>query len=325
MTRLACGGFILGLRLNHTMVDGQGVVQFLGAVAELARGAQAPTVRPVWRREVLEARDPPRPRFPHHELDETPDAKGAIIGTLDKTVQRCIFFGPHEVAAIRAQLPAHLQKSATRFDVVVGWLWKCRTAALAPDPNEEMRMMFPVDARGRAQAGGAVGIPVGYYGNAFTTPVAISTAGELCSNPLSYAVELVKKAKQEVDFEYMQSTEDLMVLRGRRFVMPSETAFGVSDVTKAKFADLDFGWGRAVYGGPAEGVGSPMLPWFVSFLLPFKNANGDDGIAVPMSLPQAAMDRIVVEIAKLSTTSTSARCGSPSPGLSPVTNKLALN
>jgi len=37
----------------------------------------------------------------------------------------------------------------------------------------------------------------------------MSTAGELCTNPLSYAVELVKKAKNQVDMEYIRSTADL--------------------------------------------------------------------------------------------------------------------
>src|SRR3954471_14063149 len=79
VTRLACGGFILAVRLMHTMADAQGLVQFLAAVAELARGAAAPSVRPVWERELLEARSPPRPAFAHREYDEVPDTKGTIV------------------------------------------------------------------------------------------------------------------------------------------------------------------------------------------------------------------------------------------------------
>ncbi|KAF8715837.1 hypothetical protein HU200_026790 [Digitaria exilis] len=69
VTRLACGGFILATRMQHAVMDAQGFVQFLGAVAELARGAPAPKVRPVWTRELLEARHPPRPSFAHREYD----------------------------------------------------------------------------------------------------------------------------------------------------------------------------------------------------------------------------------------------------------------
>ncbi|TVU08149.1 hypothetical protein EJB05_41538, partial [Eragrostis curvula] len=167
VTRLACGGFVLAVRMNHTMADGQGLTQFLGAVAELARGVSPPTIRPVWQRELLEARNPPRPSFLHRELEEVPDAKG-IIMPLDEMVCRAFFFGPQKVATLRSKLTPNLQKHATRFDIVVGCLWKCRTAALSPDPGQEMRMLFTVDAHGR-KCTGRVGIPVGYYGNAFAT------------------------------------------------------------------------------------------------------------------------------------------------------------
>ncbi|XP_062205838.1 benzyl alcohol O-benzoyltransferase-like [Phragmites australis] len=293
VTRLACGGFILAVRLHHTMADAQGLVQFLGAVAELARGAAAPSVRPVWGRELLEARDPPRPGFAHREYDVVPDTKGTII-PLDDMVHRSFFFGRREVAAIRAHLPPHLRSRASTFDLLTGLLWKCRTVALAPDADEVMRMICIVNARG-GKSGAA--IPEGYYGNAFAFPVAVATAGDLDAKPLGYAVELVKQAKGEVDVEYMRSVADLMVLRGRPHFTVVR-AYLASDVTKAGFGDLDFGWGKPVYGGPAKG-GVGAIPGVASFLIPFKNAKGEDGIVVPMCLPGPAMDRFVEEMGKL--------------------------
>nr|CAB3477108.1 unnamed protein product [Digitaria exilis] len=61
--------------------------QFGVAVAELARGARAPTVKPVWNRELLMARDPPRPSFAHREYDDT-------VTSLDDLAHRCFFFTP---------------------------------------------------------------------------------------------------------------------------------------------------------------------------------------------------------------------------------------
>ncbi|KAJ6360353.1 hypothetical protein OIU77_004376 [Salix suchowensis] len=66
VTRLKCGGFLFGLRLNHTMSDGSGLAQFLTAVGEMARGATAPSVPAVWERDVLNARNPPRVTCTHH-------------------------------------------------------------------------------------------------------------------------------------------------------------------------------------------------------------------------------------------------------------------
>ncbi|TVU48134.1 hypothetical protein EJB05_07760, partial [Eragrostis curvula] len=119
VTRLACGGFILASRMNHMMADGQGLMQFLGAVAELVRGMPSPTVRPVWQRKLLEARDPPMPCFPHREFEEVPDAKG-ITMPRDKLVCHTFSFEPQEVDTLRSQLTPDLQKHTTRFDIVVG-------------------------------------------------------------------------------------------------------------------------------------------------------------------------------------------------------------
>jgi len=173
-------------------------------------------------------------------------------------------------------------------------MWKFRTVALAPDPDEVMHLLVVVNARGRNT--GAVGIPIGYYGNALATPAAISTVRELCTKPLSYAVELVNKAKNQVDMEYIRSTADhIMLRRGQRQLVTAGMYYQV-DETKVRFHDLDFGWGKPVYSGPAEAVPFTSCPWLSSFHLPSKNANGEDGIVVPIYLPGPAMDRLVEEM-----------------------------
>ena len=125
------GGFILAVRLMHAMSDAQGLVQFLAAVAELARGAAVPSVRPVWDRHLLEARNPPRPGFVHREYDEVVDTKGTIVplfgskelgaaGTHPPMEDYAFFFGAKEVAAVRSHLSVDLRKRATTFEVLVG-------------------------------------------------------------------------------------------------------------------------------------------------------------------------------------------------------------
>ncbi|KAD3337449.1 hypothetical protein E3N88_32969 [Mikania micrantha] len=49
-----------GSSVNHTMSDAQGLVQFMTALGEIAQGATTLSTLPVWRRELLFARDPPR-------------------------------------------------------------------------------------------------------------------------------------------------------------------------------------------------------------------------------------------------------------------------
>ncbi|CAN6374786.1 unnamed protein product [Urochloa humidicola] len=72
VTRLLCGGFVFALRLNHAMCDATGIAQFISVMAELARGLPVPTIAPPWSRELLDARNPPRPSFPHPEFDAVP-------------------------------------------------------------------------------------------------------------------------------------------------------------------------------------------------------------------------------------------------------------
>uniref|UniRef100_M8CF91 10-deacetylbaccatin III 10-O-acetyltransferase n=1 Tax=Aegilops tauschii TaxID=37682 RepID=M8CF91_AEGTA len=122
VTRLACGGFVMAVRIQHTMADGAGIVQLLGAIAELARGAPEPTVWPVWARQLLRA--PPLdddvllpPRFAHREYDEVMDMNGAIV-PFDFMVHRSFFIGRREISAIRSHLPPALRRGATNFEPV---------------------------------------------------------------------------------------------------------------------------------------------------------------------------------------------------------------
>ncbi|XP_015899457.1 benzyl alcohol O-benzoyltransferase [Ziziphus jujuba] len=288
VTRLKCGGFIFALRLNHTMSDAAGLVQFMAAIGEMARGACAPSVTPLWRRELLNSRVPPRVTCTHHEYDEVADTKGTII-PLDDMTHRSFFFGPTEVSALRRFVPPNLRKCST-FEVLTACLWRCRTIALQPDPEEEVRVLCIVNARAKFNPP----LPEGFYGNGFAFPVALTNAGKLCQKPLGYALELVKKAKDDVTEEYMKSLADLMVIKGRPHFTVVRS-YLVSDVTRAGFGEVDFGWGKAAYGGPAKG-GVGAIPGVASFYIPFKNHKGESGIVVPVCLPAPAMERFVKEL-----------------------------
>ncbi|GMY07705.1 benzyl alcohol o-benzoyltransferase, partial [Fagus crenata] len=158
-------------------------------------------------------------------------------------------------------------------------LWRCRTIAIQPDQNKEVRILCLINARPKFNRL----LPIGYYGNAFAISAAVTTTQKLCENSLGYALEL----------EHMQLVADLMVIRGR----PSFTmvrSYLVSNVTRAGFREVDFEWGKATYGGPAKG-GLPFFPG-VSFYIPSKNGLGEDGIIVPICLPTPTMERFVKEL-----------------------------
>ncbi|KAI3743414.1 hypothetical protein L1987_61123 [Smallanthus sonchifolius] len=282
VTRLLCGGFIVVVRVNHTMCDAFGYVQFMTALSEMANGESTPSTLPVWQRELLCARDPPRVTCTHHEYDQVTDTDGRPMISLDDMEHRSFFFGPTQISAIRRFVPTHL-KGCSTFEMLTACLWRSRTIALQPNPEDEMRMMIIVNARRKFNPR----IPFGYYGNVFGYPAAISKARDLCNKPLGHALELVMKAKSEVTEEYMRSVADLMVIKGR----PNFTAVGsyiVSDVTRTGLLELDFGWGKAVYAGPDH----PVAGFYTRYI----NHKGESGVLIPVWLPGVAMKRFVKEL-----------------------------
>ncbi|XP_050888020.1 benzyl alcohol O-benzoyltransferase [Lathyrus oleraceus] len=291
VTRLKCGGFIFAIRINHTMSDAFGIAQFMNALAEICRGMNEPSISPVWRRELLSARNPPRVTCYHPELEQAPDNKGIVnVIPLDNMARRTFFFGPIEVATIRSLLPTDEQQQCSKFEIITAFLWRYRTIALQLDSNEEVCMYFAVNGRSKFVD---LQLPNGYYGNVIASPAIVTTAGKLIENPLGYALNLVKKSKAKVTKEYMHSLADLIVIKSRPLSTTTELMFIVSDTTRLGFRDVDFGWGKAVYGGPAM---DPPFPGIASFYIPFTNAKGEEGFVVPLCLPEQAMERFVIDL-----------------------------
>lgn len=289
MTRLLCGVFILRLRFIHTIFDGFGFVQFLKAVEEMTKGANSPSLTPVWQREILNARNPPRITCSHHEFESVKNSRDIFLNlNPDEIAHKSFYFGPKEIASLRHRLPSHLEKCST-FDLITACLWRCRTIAIEPNPDEIVRLSFTAGFRGKHYN---KLIPPGYYGNAFAYPAICSKADDLCRKPLEYAVELVKKMKTDMNEEYIRSVADLMVIRGRpRYT--SEGLFIVSDNSRAGFDEVDLGWGKPVFGGIA---GALLL---ISFYLKYQKRDGEIGIMVPICFPLLTMLKFQEEMKKM--------------------------
>ncbi|XP_060179649.1 alcohol acyl transferase 1 allele GSa-like [Lycium barbarum] len=287
VTRFSYGGFVVGIRLNHTMMDGYGMKLFLNALSELIQGADAPSILPVWQRDLLSARSSPRITCTHHEFDEQIGSRIAWESIEDKLIQQSFFFGNKVMEAIKNQVSPNC--GCTKFELLLAILWKCRTVALDLHPEEIVRLTYIVSIRGKSLKSE---LPPGYYGNSFVAPAATSKAGLLCSNPLTYAVELVKKVKDHINEEYIRSVADLIVIKGRPELTKSWN-FIVSDNRYVGVDEFNFGWGKPVFGGVPKAIS------LISFGVPVKNDKGEKGILIAISLPPLAMKKFQEVVYKM--------------------------
>lgn len=131
VTIFACGGFSLGMCVHHSFCDGAGATLFLSAVAEIARGAAAAAVEPVWDRAALLG--PRRP--PRTEVDLTPVLRTAgrlshPYGARDggDAIAR-EYFHVSEVCLerLRGQIQeASGSSSFTTFEALVAFIWRAK-------------------------------------------------------------------------------------------------------------------------------------------------------------------------------------------------------
>ncbi|WOG97552.1 hypothetical protein DCAR_0416893 [Daucus carota subsp. sativus] len=295
VTRLLRGGFIFAIKFTHNICDAFGMSQFLTALGEIARGRTSPSVFPIWKRELLNVRNPPQPTCTHHEFTHLTTRVNVTTNHSpdSEMVYRSFFFNSTNISVLRNHVPPHLAKCST-FDLLAACIWRNRTIALALHPEQKVRLVFAVNARSRLKSC----IPVGYYGNVFVLPGVISTVEELCNKPIGYALELVMNAKANVTEEYVRSFIDLTVMKGRAPIS-TEWTYIVDDLTQLGLWDTDYGWGKPVYGGMAYSEVDPVPGTGNYFLRIRKKDGNEDEIVAPMCLPACAMQRFDKELKKL--------------------------
>ncbi|XP_021753963.1 methanol O-anthraniloyltransferase-like [Chenopodium quinoa] len=290
VTRLICGGFILGVRFNHTVCDTPGFAQLLQAMAEISRGLPRPSVMPLWKRELLAAKYPMRVTCAHLEYGQAGDINHEQqFKDGGNMVRGCFHFGPKQIRTIRNLFPPNIQHSSSTFELLCAFLWRCRTIALQPDPEEIVKFSMYISLRGKQ----FTPLPTGYYGNAVVCPAVATKAKDLLrENSWTYALQLVKGSKDKANEEYVRSMLDYTVSNGR----PDYTEYLHWMTTNHAYIGLekvDFGWGTPLYAGVPR-------PHFVqSMFTRFENDRGEMVRVVLMLLPLQTMSRLKEELRKI--------------------------
>ncbi|XP_040385965.1 omega-hydroxypalmitate O-feruloyl transferase-like [Oryza brachyantha] len=289
VTKFKCGGFVLGLAINHCMFDGVGAMQFVNSWGETARGVSL-SVPPALDRAVLRARDPPQVAFPHHEFAQIDDGDGRAPAQdgAEPLLHRSFRFTPASVARVKALAAAGGSvggggRACTTFEALAGFVWSARTAALGMGPGRQSKLLFAVDGRPRFTPP----LPAGYFGNAIVLTSAACAAGELS---LPRAVRLVRGAAEAVTDAYMRSAVDYFEATRARPSLASTLL--ITAWSRLPFRAADFGWGPPAAYGPAA-LPEREVALFLSC------AEEGGGVRVLLGLPARAMaefERLVEEV-----------------------------
>ncbi|KAL3498094.1 hypothetical protein ACH5RR_040826 [Cinchona calisaya] len=294
VTSLICGGIVFAVRENHALSDGIGLVQFLNAVSQISKDPlSVPSPLPVWQRKLLNARNPPHVTCVHNEYEVGKNTNDNTKTTLDdpeNLVRKGFFFGSQEIKALKKSLPPNIGISS-KFDLITAFVWRSRTISLQLDPDEVVSLTCAVNLRGKSY----LNLPIGYYGNVYVSPAAVSKVEMLCNNSLGYAVELLKKAKAQVDEDFFKSAIDFNVMHGKPGYSTMLKNIFVADASRTGIDVIDFGWGKPIYGGTMDGGPYPNNIIYARV----RNSQGEQGIVVPVCLPNAAMKKFEEEVEKI--------------------------
>ncbi|CAL4941069.1 unnamed protein product [Urochloa decumbens] len=259
VTSFACGGFVLGLAMNHCLADGQSAAAFLRSWSEAARGAPPSAAAPWLDRTLQRARPVPTVGFAHDEFTEIEDvsgglAAGAFGGSGAPTVYRSFTLDAGKLERLRIAASgggdgaaASAAAMCSTFVALTAFVWVARTRALGMRPEQRSKLLFAVDVRRRVSPP----LPDGFWGNAVVFACCISGAGDLVGGPLSAAARSVRDAIARTDDAFVRSAIDYIEInRGARPSLTATTLVTAWNVLGLHTAD--FGWGEAVHSGPAE-------------------------------------------------------------------------
>ncbi|KAK9288240.1 hypothetical protein L1049_016689 [Liquidambar formosana] len=259
-------------------------------LASICRGEGLKTQVIYSDRTCIRARNPPQIKYPHKEYVKLTEVSSLAspftlhiqsspspLISSNKYIFKLFSFTPEKLCSLKEK--AIIKCSS--FEAIVAHIWRARTKAVFNNPDEFSTVLFAVDIRNIISPP----LPNGFAGNAVITAFATGKVSDLVEKPFSFCVEMVKEARNRVTDEYVRSVIDwLEVYRG--IPATCNGNFYVSAWWKLPFCELDFGFGKAVHGGPVVSGNDE----FVLLL------SGGRGVNVWMALEQEKMKRFMVHV-----------------------------
>jgi hypothetical protein len=290
VTELADGVFV-AMSLNHAVADGTTFWHLFNTWSEISRtrdGCELSTPRPVLDRWFLETSPVPI-ALPFGKLEDI------VRRPVYPPVRECFFhFSAESVKKLKEKANAEMAGTATAavssLQSLLAHLWRasCRARELAPDRETTYTLL--VGCRARVK-----GIPQKYMGNAVTSAVARSTAGDVVSKGLGWAAWLLNRAVAA--FDEASVRDDLASWpRDPRFLYVAQPTTKEDPATvitgSSPRFDLygnDFGWGRPV--AVRSGAGNKMD----GKVTVYEGRCGGGSMALEVCLVPKALARLVAD------------------------------
>nr|UIP35223.1 hydroxycinnamoyltransferase 4 [Leucojum aestivum] len=239
------GEVILGLAWNHVVGDGVSSNSFMISWCKMTQGITELGDPPILDRTILRARSQPKVTFDYlgnqlpSQLHSTQSSTSCSIFKLTKS-QLAFLTKNHKFST---------------FDVVTAHVWRCVCIARGLAHNQEARLNFPINARGRLRPP----LPDSYFGNVVCRLVVVATVDDIISNPIDFTAVKIRDEIKKVNDEYVRSYIDHLEVSTKRnttqstmgskrqdnfLLTPSKRDFGVVSWLGFPFSGTDFGWGK---------------------------------------------------------------------------------
>ncbi|XP_048140297.1 omega-hydroxypalmitate O-feruloyl transferase-like [Rhodamnia argentea] len=273
--KFRCGGFTVGILLNHCIFDGVSVMNFMNSWAELARGKPV-SIIPSHERTLLKSRVPPQITAAYEAFVPVNDVSNLTgLYKEEQIVRRSFHFNSEKLAILKKMATADERAtgSISSFIVLAALTWRARSMAPKMKPHQPSKPLVAVDCRAMLKP------PVpSHFGNAVGGACCLCLAGELINEPISSTTGRVKKATERVDEEYVRSWIDSSEMYG---IDASSSSLLVL-TSWQRLGSTDFGWGNPRH----FGCGPP--PENICVVLP--EGGERKGIVLILSLPLSAMN-----------------------------------
>ncbi len=298
VTHMRGGGSVLGVSINHAVVDGSGYLDFLLHWSRTHAGEESPAAP--YDRALLDgladgvsaAPDDPQYRV------ITGRQKFGFLWKVNAGARRMrtitVHFTADEVLALRETARAGQgteQQAASSGDALGAHLWRVLGALRDREPDAEERLGIVVGLRAVLKDR----LPDGYWGNAVSNTTAVLPAGELREEPLAHTVTVLRAALDRVTSDRVRQEAAYLEAQrlgghsGRVFSRMALDAFedtvALNNSSRLPVYGVELGAGRPFW---FEFPASP-IPWTV---LITPTPHDDHSRDVRLSVPRDAADAL---------------------------------